>query len=90
MLVFCTCENVQLADFAPRTVGRPQNSFNWLDPLEKISKAVAPRDTKQVYEDGDGAKKSRRITPDLESGDAILICQITALNHADISTQKNI
>ena len=33
----------------PRNARLARIAFNWRDPSQKISKAVAPRDTKQLF-----------------------------------------
>src|SRR5712691_1148637 len=42
-------ENSRPADSAPCFARLARNNFNWRDPLRKISKAVAPRDTKRLF-----------------------------------------
>jgi len=42
-------ENTLSDDSAPYSTRLAQNSFTWRDPSQKISKAVAPRDTNQLF-----------------------------------------
>jgi len=42
-------ENSRPADSAPYFIRLARFGFNWRDPLRKISKAVTPRDTNQLF-----------------------------------------